>query len=68
MPDLLIEAARWVMGPPRPVSIPLRRAVLCVACEAIYRLEEHACPGCGGSHSVAPARFLGSLEENEKGE
>ena len=29
------------------IHLPLARAALCAGCDAIYRLEEPACPACG---------------------
>lgn len=37
--------------------IPLDRAALCVACDAVFELTER-CPGCASEHVVSLGRWL----------
>jgi anaerobic ribonucleoside-triphosphate reductase len=49
-------------------NLPLSRAVLCVDCETVFRVERKDCPSCGSKSFVVLARAVGYLEAVRRGE
>jgi hypothetical protein len=39
-------------------QIPLKEALICINCNTICRMPQHACPHCAGEHMVAIGAWL----------
>lgn len=43
--------------------VPLRTAMLCVSCEALFHRPHPRCPACDSDHHMPVAQWLGSLRD-----
>jgi hypothetical protein len=54
------------MSVPTTWALPLSRAVLCVDCEVVFRIEALACPCCGSKSFILLALALGYARQEQK--